>query len=71
MMLYITSNTRPDIYSSVNQFMWFTHNTNSSHEISVKRICCYLQSINDNILVFNLSKIMVMHFYVDADFAGL
>ena len=38
MMLYLSSNTRPDIYFAVHQFDRFTHNTKVSHETSVKRI---------------------------------
>ena len=37
----------------------------------MKRICRYLQGTNDNGLVFNLSKKLVVDCYADADFAGL
>ena len=70
-MLYSASNTRPDIYFSVHQYARFTNNTKASHKISVKRICRYLQGTNDNFLVFNLSKTLVVDFYADADFTGL
>ena len=42
-MLYLTSNIRPDISFAVHQCAWFTHNTKASNEISVKSICWYLQ----------------------------
>ena len=42
MMLYLASNTRPDISFAVNQCVRFTHNTKVSHETAVKRICMYL-----------------------------
>ena len=70
MMLYLASNTRPDISFSVHQCARFTHNTNASHETAVKRICRYLQGTKDNSLVFNTSKKLVMDCYADADFAG-
>ena len=38
MMLYLASNTRPDISFAVHQGDWFTHNTKVSHETAVKRI---------------------------------
>ena len=43
MMLYLASNTRPDISFAVHQCARFTHNTNVSHETAVKMICRYLQ----------------------------
>ena len=71
MMLYLASNTRPDISFAVHQHAQFTNNTNVSHETDVKRICRYLQAIKDNGLVFNPSKKQVVDCYADADFAGL
>ena len=65
------SNTRPDISFSVHQCSRFTHNTKSSHETALKRIFRYLQGTNDNGLVFNPSKKLLVGFYADADFAGL
>ena len=71
MMLYLASNTRPDISFYVHQCDRFTHNTKVSHETSVKRTCWYLQGTKDNGLVFNSSKKLVVDFYADADFAVL
>ena len=55
MMLYLASNTRPDISFAVHQCAWFTHNTKVSHVTAVKRICTYLQGTKENGLVFNPS----------------
>ena len=71
MMLYLTSNTRPDISFAVHQCARFIHNTKVSHETDVKSICWYLQGTKDNGLMFNPSKKMVVYFYADADFTGL
>ena len=38
MMLYLASNTRPDISFAVHQCTHFIHNTNASHEKAVNRI---------------------------------
>ena len=38
MILYLASNTRPDISFAVHQCAQFTKNTKASHDISVKRI---------------------------------
>ena len=70
-MLYLASNTRPDISFAFHQCACFTHNTKASHETVVKRICRYLQGTNDNGLLFNPSKKLVVDCYADADFAGL
>ena len=43
MMLYLESNTRPDISFAVHQCSRFTHNTKSPHKTAAKRICWYLQ----------------------------
>ena len=71
MMLYLASNTRPDISFDVHQCARFTHNTKVSHETAVKRICRYLQGTKDNGLVFNPSRKLVVDCYDDADFEGL
>ena len=71
MMLYLASNTRPDISFSVHQCDQLTHNTKVSHETAVKRICRYLQGTKENGLVFNSSKKLVVDCYADADFSGL
>ena len=53
MMLYLESNTRPDIFFAFHQCPQFTHNTKASHETIVKRICRYLQDNKDNGIVLN------------------
>ena len=55
-MLYLSSNTRPDISTAVHQCDRFTHNTKASHETDVKRIYWYLQGTKENGMVFNPSK---------------
>ena len=71
MMLYLASNTRPDISFSVHQFARFTHNTKLSHKIAVNSICRYLQGTKDNNLVFISSKKLVVDCYAGADFSGI
>ena len=71
MILYLASNTRPDISFSVHHFSRSTHNTKASHETAVKSICRYLQGTKDNGILFNLSKKLVMDCYADADFSGM
>ena len=71
MMLYLASNTIPDISFAIHQCALFTHNTKAFYKTAVKSICQYLQLTNDNDLVFNPSKKLVVDCYADADFAGL
>ena len=71
MMMYLASNTRPDILFVVIQCDRFTHNTKVSHDTAVKRICRYLRCTKENVLVFNPSKKLLVGCYADADFAGL
>ena len=70
-MLYLASNTIPDISLAVHQCSRFTHNTKASHETAVKRIFWYLQDTKGNSLVFNPFKKLMMDCYADTDFAGL
>ena len=71
MVLYLASNTRPDISFAVHQCAWFTHNTKVSHKTAVNMICRYLQGTKDNGLVFNPYNELVVDCYADAYFAGL
>ena len=60
MMLYLASNTRPDISFAFHQCVQFTHNTKVLHETAMKRICRYLKVIKDNGIVFSPSKKLVV-----------
>ena len=71
MLLYLSSNSRPDIQFAVHQCARFTHNPKKSHAEAVKRICRYLQGTKHKGLEFTLTKQMELDCYVDADFAGL
>ena len=71
MMLYLASNTIPDIYFSFNQCARFSHNTKVSYGTDAKRICRYIQGTKDKGLVFNPSKKLAVDYYADAYFLGL
>ena len=72
MLLYLVSNSRPDIAFSVHQCARFTHNPRASHEKALLRICSYLKGTQDQGLIFKptFDNISV-DCYVDADFLGL
>ena len=71
MLLYVSSNSQPDIQFAVHQCARFTHCPKKSHGEAVKRICRYLQGTREKGLIFNLNMEMKLDCYVDADFAGL
>jgi len=71
MLLYLASNSRPDISFAVHQCARFTHNPKASHEQGILRICRYLQGTKDEGIVFCPTKECAVDCYVDADFAGL
>ena len=71
MMLYLESNTIPDISVAVHQYAHFTHNTTALNETGVKRICRYPQVTQENGLVLNISKKLVVDYYADANLVGL
>ena len=71
MMLYLASNSRPDIAYAVNQCARFNHCAKLSHEKAVKRIGRYLKLTRDTGLVMKPNDKMNLELYADADFAGL
>jgi hypothetical protein len=71
MLMYLCSNSRPDIQFAVHQCARFTHYPKKSHEDAITRICRYLQGTKDKGLRFKPDGEMKMDCYVDADFAGL
>ena len=71
MLMYLSSNTHPEIQRAVHQCARFTHCPRASHEEGVKHICRYLQGVRDNELTFQPNADLQLDCYVDADFAGL
>ena len=71
MLLYVSSNTRPDIQFAVHQCARFTHDPKKSHGEAVKRTCRYLLGTKDRGILFTPNLSEGLNCYVDADFAGL
>jgi hypothetical protein len=71
MLMYLGTNSRPDIAFSVNQCARHTHNPRDSHAKAVKHICRYLKGTATRGLEFTLNGEMAVDCYVDSDFAGL
>ena len=71
MLLYLSSNSRPDIQFAVHQCARFTHGPKESHTNAVKRIARYLAGTKARGLTFVPDPNINLDCYVDADFAGL
>ena len=71
MLMYLASNTRPDIAYAVHQAARFTHNPRRSHANGIKRILRYLKKTHKEGLIMQPTSDMRVDCYVDADFAGL
>ena len=65
--MYLESNTRPGISSSVRQCAWFIHNTKASHGKAIKKIFWYIQVTKYKGLVFNISNKLVVDCFPGAD----
>lgn len=71
MLMYLCSNTRPDITFATHQCARYTHRPRRIHELAVKRIGRYLLGTRDRGLVFKPDGTLRIECFVDADFAGL
>ena len=71
MLLYLSTNTRPDITFAVNQVARFSHNPRKAHGTAVKTILRYLKGTYNRGTIVSPSKLLSLDCYVDADFAGL
>ena len=71
MLLYLSSNTRPDIQFAVHQVARFSHCPKQSHGQAIKRIVRYLAGTKDRGIQFQPDLKAGLDCYVDADFAGL
>ena len=73
MLLYLSTNTRPDISFAVSQVCRFSANPKKSHATAVKMILRYLKKTEDKGMVIKpkLGDPFELDMYVDADFCGL
>jgi hypothetical protein len=72
MLLYLASNTRPDIAFAVHQCDRFTHNPKVSHEKAILRICAYLKRTADKGIILRPTfDDISVDYYVDSDYLGL
>ena len=70
MLLYLSSNSRPDIQYAVHSAARFSHNPRKSHGQAVKRIVRYLLKTPTEGILFLPKLTQGLDCFVDADFAG-
>jgi hypothetical protein len=70
MLMYLVSNSRPDISFAVHQYACFTHSPRALHGIAVQRICRYLKGTIDNGLILRPSPKIRLDAHSDSNFAG-
>jgi hypothetical protein len=71
MMLYLSSNSRPEISFAVSQCARFVQNPTVKHGEALKRIGRYLKTTQDKGLIIKPNQDLHLELYADADFAGL
>ena len=71
MLLYLSSNTRPDICFAVSQVARFTHSPKQSHATAVKSIVRYLSGTSSEGTIISQPTSHGLTCFPDSDFAGL
>jgi Reverse transcriptase (RNA-dependent DNA polymerase) len=71
MLLYLSTNSRPDIALAVSQVARFSSNPKKSHATAIKTIIRYLAGTKHIGITFAPTDVLNIDVYVDADFAGL
>jgi hypothetical protein len=70
-LLYLSTNTRPDITFAVSQVARFGHAPRQSHAVAVKTIVRYLSRTQELGTIVKPNGTFTVDCFVDADFAGL
>jgi hypothetical protein len=70
-LLYLSTNTRPDIAFAVSQVARFTFNPRQSPATAVKTIIRYLWATSDKETIMKPTGELTLDMYSDTDFAGL
>ena len=70
-LMYLATNSRPDIAHAVHSCACFNHNPKQSHGKTLLHICKYLKGTSKNGLILTPSESLTLDLYVDADYAGL
>ena len=71
MLLYLSTNTCPDISFTASQVASFNHNPKQSHETALKMILWYLKGTANKGMIIKPSGKLTLEMWCDADYAGL
>jgi hypothetical protein len=71
MLLYLSTNMRPDIAFAISQVARFNHNPKKSHATAIKMIIQYLVHTSNKGTIAKPTGSLLIDCYVDADFASL
>ena len=71
MMMYLASNSCPEIQFDVHQCDRFTQNYQASHEYAIIHICCYLKDTQKKGVIPSPTRKLHENCYVDYDLAGM
>ena len=71
MLLYLLTNTRPDITFAVSQVARFNHSPKKSHATAVKMIICYLKHTINKGTIIHPTGALQLDCWVDATFGNL
>jgi hypothetical protein len=71
MLLYLSTNMRPDIAFTISQVACFNHNPKKSHATAIKMIVQYLACTSNKGTIAKLTGSLLIDCYVDADFVSL
>ena len=69
-LMYLATNTRPDIAHAVHACARYTHAQRKSHATAVKHIFRYLKGTQDKGMILKPNSTQALNCYVDSDFAG-
>ena len=70
-LMYLATNSRPDLAHAVHSAARFNHDPKESHGIAVLRICKYLKKTRTQGMIISPTETMNLDLYVDSDYAGM
>ena len=71
LLMYLATNSRPDIAHAVHSAARFNHCPKESHGKAVLHICKYLKKTRDKGMILTPTTQMDLNLFVDSDYAGL